>query len=62
METIKHYPRFFDKSDCVVIRSEISSNGVLEVLKCFGKDKSPGPNGWSVEFFLHFFYLMSDEI
>jgi hypothetical protein len=24
------------------------------VLKGFAKDKSPGPDGWTVDFFLHF--------
>lgn len=28
------------------------------VLKGFAKDKSPGPNGWIVEFFLYFFDLV----
>jgi hypothetical protein len=31
---------------------------ILEVLKGFTKDKSPGTDGWTVEFFLHFFELV----
>ena len=28
-------------------------------LKAFKKDRSPGPDGWPVEFYLHFFDLLS---
>jgi len=33
-----------------------------EVLNSFARDKSPGPNGWTAEFFLHFFNLMGDDL
>jgi hypothetical protein len=35
---------------------------ILEVLKGFAKDKSPGPDGWTVEFFLHFFELVGQDL
>jgi hypothetical protein len=35
---------------------------IREVLKLFAKDKSSGPNGWTVEFFSHFFDLVGDEL
>jgi hypothetical protein len=28
---------------------------IQAALKSFSKDKSPGPDGWTVEFYLHFF-------
>ena len=31
-------------------------------LKSFKKDKSPGPDGWPVEFFLAFFDLLGSEL
>lgn len=31
---------------------------IKEVLEGFKKTKSPGRNGWTMEFFLHFFELM----
>ena len=34
----------------------------MEILKCFSKYKSRGRNRWAIEFFLHFFYLLGDEI
>jgi hypothetical protein len=35
---------------------------VLAALKSFSKDKSPGPDGWTVEFYLHFFDLVGTEL
>jgi hypothetical protein len=32
------------------------------ILKAFSKDKSPGPDGWTVEFFLHFFELVGEDL
>ena len=31
-------------------------------LKYFKKDRSPGPDGWPVEFFLHFFELLGKDL
>jgi hypothetical protein len=33
-----------------------------EILKLFAKDKSPGPDGWTVEFFTHFFEVVGDDL
>ena len=32
------------------------------MLKNFSKVKSPGPNGWIVDLFLHFFYLIGKDL
>ena len=32
------------------------------VLHSFQKDKSPGPDGWPIEFFLGFFYLIGGDL
>jgi hypothetical protein len=39
-----------------------SKEELWKVLKEFAKDKSPGPYGWTVEFFLHFFELVGEEL
>ena len=31
-------------------------------MKSFRKDCSPSLNGWTIELFLYFFYLMGDDI
>jgi hypothetical protein len=35
---------------------------VEAAMKLMGKDKSPGPDGWTIELFLHFFDQIGDEI
>lgn len=41
---------------------EIALEEVEKTLELFAKEKSPGPDGWTVELFLHFFDMMGDEI
>lgn len=45
-----------------MIAKPITEEDVLKYLKSFSKDKSLGPYGWIVEFFLHFFDLAGKEI
>jgi hypothetical protein len=33
-----------------------------QVLKGFKKEKSPGPDGWTVELYLHYFDLMGQDL
>jgi len=40
----------------------VSINELKEVLFSFKKDKSPGPDGWTVEFFTVFFDLVSKDL
>jgi hypothetical protein len=35
---------------------------IYQVLKGFKKEKSPGPDGWTVELYLHFFELMGQDL
>jgi hypothetical protein len=35
---------------------------IRKVLKSFKVDKSPGPDGWTVEFFVHFFDLVGEDL
>jgi hypothetical protein len=32
------------------------------ILKLFKKEKSPGPDGWTVELYLHFFEIMGEDL
>lgn len=46
----------------LVIGRPVEKAELLSTLKLFTKDKSPGPDGWTVEFFLHFFPLIGKEV
>jgi len=55
MKVIKNYPRFFYEEDSGTIFVLISMKEIEMTLKSFAQSKSPRPDDWSVEFFLHFF-------
>jgi hypothetical protein len=50
------------EEEVVNLENPCSSEEILEVLKGFSKDKSPGPDGWTVEFFLHFYELVGKDL
>jgi len=41
---------------------EVTLGELEDTLKCFSKDKSPGPDGWSIEFYLAFFELIGPDL
>ena len=41
---------------------DITNEELLAVMKSFKKDKNLGSDGWTIEFFLVFFYLIRDDI
>jgi hypothetical protein len=45
-----------------MLEKPCSKDEIFEVLRGFTKDKSPGPDGWTVEFFLHFYDLIVDDL
>eukprot|EP00253_Pinus_taeda_P026277 PITA_26277 len=40
----------------------ITEEELHRILKAFSKDKCPGPDGWTIEFFLHFFDLIKHDL
>ena len=41
---------------------QVSIGEIEQALKSFRKDRSPGPDGWPVEFYLHFFDLLGMDL
>ena len=62
LKVIRLFPTLIEKEDVDWFLEPISIQEVEVVLKGFKKDKSPGPDGWSVEFFLAFFDLIGEEL
>ena len=59
LNTIKNFPHLFEREDCVSIGNPITLEEVKNTLNMFAKDKIPGPDGWTVELYLHFFVSIS---
>jgi hypothetical protein len=56
------FPKLVTSEEALTLESPCTKEELLEVLKGFKKEKSPGPDGWSVELFLHFFDLMGQDL
>lgn len=62
MKILQHIPRFFSEEEGVKVGEEVSLDEIERALNCFGKSKSPGPDGWTVECFLHFFEMLGKDL
>lgn len=59
---IDRIPVMFDEAANEEFFKAITESEILEVIKKFQKDKSPGPDGWPIEFFQHFFDLFKHDL
>ena len=55
-------PRIFLDKYCVNIGKPVTLMEVTDILRKMTKDMSPGPDKWTVEFYLQYFDLMGPEI
>ena len=63
LKVIRLFPSFLQHhEDFESFTWQISMEEIELALKSFKKDKSPGPDGWPVEFFLDFFDLLGNEL
>jgi hypothetical protein len=62
LEIIKNYPRMFTEEDNIRVCEQVTSVEILKTLKGFKGSKSPGPDGWTVEFFLVFYDIFGNNI
>jgi hypothetical protein len=46
------FPRFIEEDEVEPLTAPVSEKELLEVLQSFQKGKSPGPDGWPIEFYL----------
>lgn len=56
------FPNSVTGEDSLALDSPCSIPEILVALKSFAKDKSPSPDGWTVEFYLHFFDLVGPDL
>lgn len=62
LKVINLFPSFVQDQEKERFILPISLSEVEVVLRAFKKDKSPGPDGWPVEFFLTFFDVVVEEL
>jgi hypothetical protein len=62
MDTARLFPRMVTTEEVRSLESPFTKEEILKVIKGFTKKKSPGPDGWSVKLFLHFFHLMGNDL
>jgi hypothetical protein len=48
--------------DSFILDRVITKKEIWDILSLFYKDKSPGPGGWTVEFFTLFFDVVGDDL
>lgn len=56
------YPKMVSTSEAVDLFNHVSLQGLKEVLVHFKKERSLGPDGWTIEFFVYFFELVSTDL
>ena len=55
-------PRFAEEEDNRRLMRPVIEEELKEVLGSFQKDKSPGPDGWTIEFFLGFYEVLGMDL
>eukprot|EP00253_Pinus_taeda_P010845 PITA_10845 len=60
--TVQSFPRFIEEDEAEDLTIPVTKEEIEEAMKLMGKDKSPGPNGWTIELFLHFYEQIGAEI
>eukprot|EP00253_Pinus_taeda_P033720 PITA_33720 len=56
------FPRFVNEDDSEDLMAPVTMGELESTLKWFKKDKSPGPDGWTIEFYLAFFDLLGQDL
>jgi hypothetical protein len=61
-EIAQLFPRMVTEEEARELETPCTKEEILQVLKGFKKEKSPGPDGWTVELYLHYFDLMAQDL
>lgn len=58
IRVVRNFPGVVDEDAAANLGKEVTMQEIEDTLKSFAKDKSPGPDGWTVELFLAFFLTL----
>jgi len=56
------FPTMFDEDKNKELWQPVFEEELLLIMKSFKKEKSPGPDGWPIEFFIHFYELIKNDL
>jgi hypothetical protein len=59
---IDFFPQMVDDEKSSTLYSLVSLEELKIVLFDFKKERSLGPDGWTTKFFMHFFYLVGEDL
>ena len=62
LKVIMLYPKMISDELASNLTCPVTLGEIEFALKSFKKDRSPGRDGWHVEFYLHFFELLEREL
>jgi hypothetical protein len=56
------YPSMVNEDEAETLFKPVTLEEIKSVLENFKKERSPGPDGWTTEFFIFFFDLVGDDL
>ena len=62
LQVVSLYPSMVSQVIAPNLIAPVTLSEIESALKSFKKDRSPGLDGWPVEFYLHFFELLGNEL
>eukprot|EP00253_Pinus_taeda_P016805 PITA_16805 len=62
INVVGHFPGFINEDEVEALFTLVTSGELEGTLKWFEKDKSPGPDGWTIEFYLAFYDLLGQDL
>lgn len=62
IKIVGHFPRFVNEEEAEVLYDLVTPGELESTLKWFKKEKSLGPDGWTIEFYIAFYDLLSHDL
>eukprot|EP00253_Pinus_taeda_P005582 PITA_05582 len=57
-----HFPRFVNEDEAEHLFDPVTPKELESTIKWFKKDQSPGPDGWTIEFYIAFYEFISNDL
>jgi hypothetical protein len=62
VSTASLYPKLVTDAEASELFKQVTLSELKDILFHFKKERSPGPDGWTTEFFCHFFDLVGPDL